>query len=159
MPRRIRGLPRIRPRNLAQSRDLFGQKSVPTIEEIRREQPASASHECATIQHASTLTERPPRSRIAQCISLHGAMRFANCALRVGGIAELARDGVLVGPFASLSSSPAKAGDPVTRRLSVITGCPAFAGHDRRRDSNGITLSCKEPLAANISTKPKTSRR
>src|SRR5215470_3263823 len=30
----------------------------------------------------------------------------------------------------SLSSSPAKAGDPVSTRFSVMTGCPAFAGHD-----------------------------
>jgi alternative sigma factor RpoH len=29
------------------------------------------------------------------------------------------------------SSSPAKAGDPVTTRPPVITGCPAFAWHDR----------------------------
>src|SRR2546430_16705924 len=37
---------------------------------------------------------------------------------------------ILVWIGASLSSSPAKAGDPVTTRYSVITGCPAFAGHD-----------------------------
>src|SRR6266540_683086 len=38
---------------------------------------------------------------------------------------------ILVGWLASSSSSPAKAGDPVTTRLSVITGCPACAGHDK----------------------------
>jgi hypothetical protein len=36
------------------------------------------------------------------------------------------------------SSSPAKAGDPVTTRLSVITGCPAFAGHDSGGASDSI---------------------
>src|SRR6185437_2319548 len=30
----------------------------------------------------------------------------------------------------TLPSSPAKAGDPVIEELSVVTGCPAFAGHD-----------------------------
>jgi hypothetical protein len=43
--------------------------SVSTIEEIRCEQPASVNHECATIRHACTLTECPPRGMV-QCASL-----------------------------------------------------------------------------------------
>ena len=43
--------------------------SVSTIEEIRCEEPASASHGCATIRRACTVTERPPRG-MAQCASL-----------------------------------------------------------------------------------------
>jgi hypothetical protein len=58
-------------RCLALGRDLFGQKSASTIEEIRREEPASARHECATIiRHACTLTGCPPRGQTAQCASL-----------------------------------------------------------------------------------------
>jgi hypothetical protein len=34
--------------------------------------------------------------------------------------------------------TPAKAGGPVTTRLSVMTGCPAFAGHDRRGARDAI---------------------
>jgi hypothetical protein len=35
------------------------------------------------------------------------------------------------------SSSPAKAGDPVNTDVAVITGCPAFAGHNRERTKAG----------------------
>jgi hypothetical protein len=51
--------------------DLLAQKNVSTIEEIRREEPASADHGCATIiRHACTPTERPPGGQMAQCASL-----------------------------------------------------------------------------------------
>jgi hypothetical protein len=46
--------------------------------------------------------------------------------------ADRTRDDFSLGSLTSLSSSPAKAGDPVTTRFSMITGCPAFAWHDRR---------------------------
>jgi hypothetical protein len=59
MPRRMRRLPRIRPPNHAQSRDLFGQKSASTIERFAVKNEASARHKYAIIRHACTLTERP----------------------------------------------------------------------------------------------------
>jgi hypothetical protein len=74
------------PRNLVPD-DLLAQKNVSTIEEIRRKEPACADHGCATIiRHACTPTERPPGGQMAQCVSLHGAMRFAYCALRFCGV-------------------------------------------------------------------------
>src|SRR5262249_702103 len=59
------------------------------------------------------------------------------CA-RAGEVHQRAAGGVIVQPA---TSSPAQAGDPVATDVTVITGCPACAGHDDPRGSDYGALS------------------